>query len=1001
MELAKIQLDCGKCSERFDFEYSGALPFAIYCPACGAQVAVPLSSSKIKRPPRNSVQNLASKATDDFIASFQDIFSDGAADELEATSPDDTLGPLARRRQSYSPGPSSEFSNRAKTLVSAPGPMDQDSTPTPRYQPDPNPNEPRVTPQSDPNKITNYGLPSQAKWEKQASSSPLHTMPGLDDFFADAVITEEKGQQKNLLGFRSPQQGVADGVGVMRKPKKRHTNKKRQTIPGTHVNSLIKSVQHQQSTTRRGSRAPNTTRSENRLNKPTSPALPIVNKVMGMRSTNLIPEDFDPKPRNISAKRKTFSQSAPSARTKAQHSQKDRPLSRRVVESAWATLQEVASEKLDPIPDINTLTDSRPEQLDEDQDDTFVETSDSEAAVLQESNSVDTLVVENANGLDELITASELESFADDFDMEEEAARASAIEKAELKKQQKQQAQERATQAEIVDLNEATELIDLVASDDQHANAAIEQDKDKPHKESPQATSKEQNQSPTHKGDSSALQKHIGPEDGPQELGELPKFVDAPPSPKAKSKAPIFVALLIALVLILAALVLFQPWRKSNQSDAEPAAAPVEQVQPGRAEIHQALRFANARAAVAYAASETILRGELIRRAQEFENKGKREEALKLYEWSLAQGMDDPAAISRYGALLIEEERFGEAQELLWRARDLYPRDAILKQLLERSFDDDPRFLPEVHTLTSRDLDAIKYLGGGSTITLRFIDKGKPVAAFKPHQKRRQSNYRSEIAAWRLCQLLRCSFKVPYNRPVRLSEAHFYKLYNRIDSANQRAYAKNFEDLVWRRGYLFGTEKEWIPSFTQFPIEVTSVWTPWLSQSEDLFDFDPMLERSLAEWRKDPVTEKAYQRVLSQTEGLTTQELAHQLSDLLVFDYLSGNWDRFSGVKAWWGTNCQYGNNQLISIDNGAAFPALAHAGRVTNRFKKAERFSRTLVRELRLLDHDATLNKLFPEPSSHEQKAFELFWKKRAAVLARIDALIEIHGEDAVLAFE
>lgn len=357
--------------------------------------------------------------------------------------------------------------------------------------------------------------------------------------------------------------------------------------------------------------------------------------------------------------------------------------------------------------------------------------------------------------------------------------------------------------------------------------------------------------------------------------------------------------------------------------------------------------------------------------------------------------------LERYGELFLEAKAYQEARVTLRELRDGYPDHAPFGELLGRAYDEDPYFLPRVASLRpGRDVDSIDKLGGGSTISLKLKRKHKTYAAFKPLQTRYQTNYRSEIAAWRLCQLLTCHFDIPYNRPVRISRKHFDRLYS-MSTNRQRNYAKNFTDLIWQNGWLYGTEKAWVPGFISFPIEDADVWTGWLAQSSAERYFDKPLTEVLEGWLEHERTRKAHERLFANhASGLTTRALAAQLSDLLVFDFLVGNWDRFSTNPNWWGTNCQFKDGRFVSIDNGAAFPKYTNRT-VAKRFMYVEIFSRSLIRELRLLEREPTLERLFPNPSSRELAAFEVFWQQRRRVLDRVDALILEHGQKAVLAFD
>ena len=116
-------------------------------------------------------------------------------------------------------------------------------------------------------------------------------------------------------------------------------------------------------------------------------------------------------------------------------------------------------------------------------------------------------------------------------------------------------------------------------------------------------------------------------------------------------------------------------------------------------------------------------------------------------------------------------------------------------------------------------------------------------------------------------------------------------------------------------------------------------------------------------------------------------------------DYLTNNWDRFSGDENNFGANCHFQPGGIIAIDNDAAFPPW-HAPRVVRRLNLVEMFSRDMVQNLRVLDPDVLLNHLFPNPTKEELKSFERFKERRIDALKYIDGLISKKGEDRVLVF-
>ena len=324
--------------------------------------------------------------------------------------------------------------------------------------------------------------------------------------------------------------------------------------------------------------------------------------------------------------------------------------------------------------------------------------------------------------------------------------------------------------------------------------------------------------------------------------------------------------------------------------------------------------------------------------------------------------------IMRYAQSLIDAGQPHEARLFIQRQSDELFNTPQFQELYYQAFAADPEFLPEVQEISEADFDELAPLGGGSTITLKVVKDGKPFAAFKPLQTRRQSNYRAEIAAWRLCELLQCDFQVPWNRPIKIERNVFNKLYNKSKSKKREIYRKELKDIIWtkegKNSYVYGTLKDWVPDFTRFPIEFTSFWKGWVSQAKYIEDF-PELSVAMQPLSKRKNTAKLYTELMAQSPNLTTEALASQVSQVLTFDYLIGNWDRFSGVPDWWGVNCQFKDNHIVSIDNGAAFPAYSN-DKVYERFMMTERFSEHFIHALRTMNKEKTLDD--PDALSEEE---------------------------------
>ena len=133
---------------------------------------------------------------------------------------------------------------------------------------------------------------------------------------------------------------------------------------------------------------------------------------------------------------------------------------------------------------------------------------------------------------------------------------------------------------------------------------------------------------------------------------------------------------------------------------------------------------------------------------------------------------------------------------------------------------------------------------------------------------------------------------------------------------------------------------------------------------------------------------------------MDTYEFASQIAQLMVFDVLTSNWDRFSSVRSYYGANTHFGQGRLIALDNGAAFHTQSME-KVNALLSKVERFSRTQIAALRALTPGSLDDVLFEDASALERQRMRVFWSQRELVLRHVDALIEAYGEDAVLCFE
>ena len=346
-----------------------------------------------------------------------------------------------------------------------------------------------------------------------------------------------------------------------------------------------------------------------------------------------------------------------------------------------------------------------------------------------------------------------------------------------------------------------------------------------------------------------------------------------------------------------------------------------------------------------------------------------------------------------------------DALRLLLEAQYVFGNSDDLKSAYDGAYRAHPNLNAEPKKLEiDQDVTGIKRIGGGSSLVYRLLKNKETIAAFKPFQKRFQSNYRSEIAAYRLCPLIKCGFDIPVNLPVYFDYHDFSGLYARIASNPK----EEFSEIIPTKmpdgsHHVEGTFKDWIPDFADYPIEFKNIWMPWLNPGvarEELFA--PMSDLIPVIAKRHKGGEKFAKKLLPHLENVDKYTLARQISNMLVFDFLMNNWDRFSGSPTLYGVNCQIVKGRFMSIDNGAAFPKTPNP-KPEQHLHEISRFSRATYEAIVDLeaDKERVNNILFPNPSDVERDRLETFWSQRQKYLKYVKECIVKNGEDETFFFE
>ena len=257
------------------------------------------------------------------------------------------------------------------------------------------------------------------------------------------------------------------------------------------------------------------------------------------------------------------------------------------------------------------------------------------------------------------------------------------------------------------------------------------------------------------------------------------------------------------------------------------------------------------------------------------------------------------------------------------------------------------------------------------SVVFKLRLEGGAEAAYKPRSKRGKTRYRGEIAAYRLGRALGIT-----NVPPALPRAFVVAELGSALGGPETAAGKLLGDEVVAdaRGEVRGALIPWIVGLGFLALEaepLRSEWRGWLLETG----------RVPEEKRK----------------------VAAQISTMIVFDYLTANWDRWSGGNV--GTDAT--GQAVLYIDNDGAFfdpPPPEPLAKQKALVRDDARFSRSFLAALRLLEPEvakAAFGEDAPGEPLLSPKVLAGLEERRRDVLSLVDARVSKEGQDKVLVFE
>ncbi len=263
---------------------------------------------------------------------------------------------------------------------------------------------------------------------------------------------------------------------------------------------------------------------------------------------------------------------------------------------------------------------------------------------------------------------------------------------------------------------------------------------------------------------------------------------------------------------------------------------------------------------------------------------------------------------------------------------------------------------------------------------------------YKPEQSFSSANWYAEVVAYYLDRELGLGL-VPPVVSRRLA-------WSRLRSCSHDK-ARFDEVRVGEDGTVRGAFVWWLPRRLK-EIDLDPGWENWIRiepwQGWRITPFQRPIQytRELDNWRKHGGSHPKY--FFQQVPEPDRAERAAELSDLIVFDYLTLNIDRWGGGNA---NVLTYGKQRrLIFLDNGAGFsPGPPKRGLMEDRLRVLQRFRRSTIEALRAFDIDSfadalARDRLAPLLNDGDLQGLEI---RRLAVLARVDELRQTLGDEVL----
>ncbi len=297
-----------------------------------------------------------------------------------------------------------------------------------------------------------------------------------------------------------------------------------------------------------------------------------------------------------------------------------------------------------------------------------------------------------------------------------------------------------------------------------------------------------------------------------------------------------------------------------------------------------------------------------------------------------------------------------------------------------------------IESLRTQPIADVKKGRGGRSLAFKITLADGTEGYFKPKQTFSAAHWYSEVAAYYLDRELELG-RVP---PTTGRTFRWEELRKAAGSDSRVSELRISED-----GTLDGAFIWWIPEALK-RVRMGRTWERWIRVQRAL-PITPY--QRPVDYRNDLRRRPGVREATDPSRPLATEPDTEsrpaELSDLIVFDYLTQNVDRWGGDFT--NVRSRGAGGPLVYLDNGAGFwLGDQRLGLMEARLKALQRFRRSTIDAVRALDLDRFRKGLESDPLAPvlTEKQLKGVAERQRAVLEHVDSMVARFGEANVLAW-